>query len=400
MTRTVEAELGRRLGGVTLAVGDKRIAAGNLSLAQSAGLSVIRSAPSPKLENAKVLASRIVESPLTISSILAKRGEAYYLEQLLRDVDAVVDVSGFLYADEWGAGGAERLVRLLKRTRAEGIPYLMCPQTYGPFSGSRLRELCQSALPQVDLLVARDAESRHHLADLLGRPVEEVALSPDIAFLFQPAPDVQAMSFVREHGLDPEAPFAVVVPNMRVYERAEGIGSRNTYLETMAEAVRTLRAKGAQVLLMPHEVRPQQERKPDDRVLCDTLALMAHTEAGPPVGAVLGDVPSALLKAAIGKAELVVGSRFHALVAALSMAVPPVAVGWAHKYEELLDDFGLRRFVLDRSALGETAFADTVREAWTLRADSQAAIRERLPAVKATVSSLFDGAAATISAAA
>ncbi len=46
------------------------------------------------------------------------------------------------------------------------------------------------------------------------------------------------------------------------------------------------------------------------------------------------------LKKMISEASLIVGSRYHALVAALSCGVPCVAVGWSHKYGELLADFG------------------------------------------------------------
>jgi colanic acid/amylovoran biosynthesis protein len=45
------------------------------------------------------------------------------------------------------------------------------------------------------------------------------------------------------------------------------------------------------------------------------------------------------LKAVIGAADLVVGSRFHAVVGSLSQGVPTITLGWAHKYDHLHRDF-------------------------------------------------------------
>src|SRR5690606_30076167 len=54
-----------------------------------------------------------------------------------------------------------------------------------------------------------------------------------------------------------------------------------------------------------------------------------------------------ILKAIIGKARLVIGSRFHALVCALTQAVPAIASGWSHKYQALFEDYGCPQCLLD-----------------------------------------------------
>jgi colanic acid/amylovoran biosynthesis protein len=56
------------------------------------------------------------------------------------------------------------------------------------------------------------------------------------------------------------------------------------------------------------------------------------------------------LKQYLGESHLVIASRFHALMGALSQGVPSIGTSWSHKYEMLFDEYGCPEMLLDVTA--------------------------------------------------
>ena len=144
---------------------------------------------------------------------------------------------------------------------------------------------------------------------------------------------------------------------------------------------------GRQVLVVPHDMRRDLTPLIDDRALCDMVALGISS----PMARAVTTLASARdLKAMIGCCELVVGSRFHALVAALSQGIPVVAVGWAHKYPELLSEFSLEEYVFDARELKGSDLTDRVGEAWVNRHKNGNVLQDRVLEVRAAIAGVFD----------
>ena len=98
-----------------------------------------------------------------------------------------------------------------------------------------------------------------------------------------------------------------------------------------------------------------------------------------------GDLSGPELKAVLGECQAIVSSRYHTLVAGLSMGIPCLAMGWHHKYRELLSLFGLEQYAFDYSELDQGALIAEFDGVWEDRQLLTMRIHDELPEVETAV---------------
>ncbi len=59
------------------------------------------------------------------------------------------------------------------------------------------------------------------------------------------------------------------------------------------------------------------------------------------------DINTASIRRIISQADVLVTSRYHAMISGLSLGVPTVVIGWGHKYKETMAYFDLEEYSLD-----------------------------------------------------
>jgi polysaccharide pyruvyl transferase WcaK-like protein len=239
---------------------------------------------------------------------------------------ALIDISGYAFGDKIEFFYLQRLQRKTAEYAHRQKPVILLPQMFGPFEKSLHRKAFRSAMRHVDVAYARDHFSHAHAVAAVEDPAR-IKLAPDITIFADPLPQ----DFV----LVPPRPFACLVPNVRmVTAGASDWGDR--YLDLLIRAGREMLLRGLDVLVVVHETSGADEDLAKN--------LVRQLSNGDRVRLLPGARPLQL-KALFWKSRLLVSSRFHSIVSALSGGVPTILLGWAHKYEALASDFGVPQCV-------------------------------------------------------
>jgi len=226
------------------------------------------------------------------------------------DITGVVDASGFAYSDSFGAARARREALFGRAWAKRGVPKVLLPQAFGPFEDPEVRTWCREVVAQAQLVFARDRVSLDYLRSLgTSTPID---LAPDFTIGVGPAS-------VRRP-LDED--YVAIVPNGKMVKA--GVFSREAYVDELGRYAAAAQAAGLRPLIVVHETG-------DSRI--------AQSVAEASGSALFTDPDPRVLKGVIAESVATVASRFHAIVGALSQGVPTVALGWSHKYRELLADF-------------------------------------------------------------
>lgn len=239
----------------------------------------------------------------------------------LRSCDVILDTGGGdSFSDIYGLKRLAVLAGVQRTLRSSGASYVMLPQTVGPFSTGAARLLGRQRLTGVDLVFSRDSVSR----DVVERFSTTVVKGTDLVFQL-PEPDVQ------DEERESSSRVALNVSGL-LYQRSGDRLARG-YRELMASTVDLLRSHFEEVVLLPHVLR--NSSSDDDESLVGELVESFGDRVSAHVPRDLWDARSVILGC-----SLVVGSRMHACLNALSLGVPAFALAYSRKFGPLMRDLG------------------------------------------------------------
>lgn len=246
-----------------------------------------------------------------------------------RDVDVILEASGFAYGDQWPLKFLQNTAREVKRFKEAGKPFVFMPQAFGPFTSEESKAAMRDIIHSAALIYVRDPVSFSHLQSCEANLPDTVKLTPDFTIGLKGHSNV-ALPEV-------EGKFAALIPNSKVvskFNHANAEAERTNYVEAFAAAANQLVELGYAVVLVNHEGK-------EDQLLCQEISRLA------PCDTIQIEDPLAV-KAFIGQSSMTISSRFHGAINALSQGVPCIATSWSHKYHAMMSDFGMADYCLEK----------------------------------------------------
>jgi colanic acid/amylovoran biosynthesis protein len=293
--------------------------------------------------------------------------------------DIVVSTAGgYLYS--YGMGMALMVIMYtIVLPLLAGKPVYLFPQSIGPFKYRRERLMIRWLLNRCRVVMVRDTVSLQHLR-ALGMGAREWPLIPDVAFAFPGAPAELAREWLIAHGVGPdgEAPLLGVTvidwgAQFKSFEK------QNQYEAAISAAARYFVARyRGRVLLLPQTWGPNPSE--DDRIPAKRIQLEL-SDLGDSILAIEEPVPPELLKAVFGQMDVLIGTRMHSNVFALSQCVPVIAVGYLHKTLGIAETVGIEDWVIDIDHIDEPLLIGKLADLWSQRRQVRQELAERIPAI-------------------
>ncbi|MBE1547992.1 polysaccharide pyruvyl transferase WcaK-like protein [Mycobacterium sp. OAS707] len=249
----------------------------------------------------------------------------------LSDFDMVLDSgAGDSFTDAYGFKRLLLMVYVQSVAHRLGIPVVFGPQTIGPFSTRIGQMLARRAISRVACIVTRDSVSAEAVARL-ARPAD--AISTDVVFALPQVPVEKTRDVIfNVSGL-------LWPPNHHVDNLA--------YQRAVRSSIKDLLNRGRRVTLLAHVVGPDvpiNEPGAGDNDV-PPLKLLEREYGGDSSLEFLAPPNLTVARVILGSGRLVIGSRMHACLNALSMGTPAIPLAYSRKFEPLLRDIGWNHII-------------------------------------------------------
>ena len=244
--------------------------------------------------------------------------EAYGIV-LNKEVDVVLDASGFSYSDQWGEYDCMELKHAVSVGKKTQQKFILLPQAFGPFNNNKNKSNMQEVIENADLIFARDEVSFNFLEEFDTKK-NNIVQKPDFTCLLSP---------LITETVDKKKNKVPVIPNYRMLDKTDKNMSSN-YMAIMIELIKQSIDFGFEPYFLIHETDLDRD-----------IAEKINSKLDSPLDILEEDNPR-VIKGFLGVANFAISSRYHASISGLSQGTPVIGTSWSHKYEELFAEYDFK----------------------------------------------------------
>jgi colanic acid/amylovoran biosynthesis protein len=274
--------------------------------------------------------------------------------RVLRTCDVLVDISGVSFV-----GGREIFlpfnILTIWPAMLLGVPVVKLAQALGPFKSSINRFAAKLFLPRCNRIFARGNITDSYLRAL---DLENVSRAADVAFLYRNEYSLTVENEGKNDRLEEQllalkaagSKVIAIAPSSLVHQNSLKVGK--DYVQSILDLAEHFQQDDVHFLFIPNSNRETSEKSRNNdlfvlRLLYDRALTTLPEHSCQRMNWVLWDVNTSALRRLVSHCDLLMTSRFHAMIAGLSLGVPTLVIGWSHKYVETLADFGLEKYTAD-----------------------------------------------------
>lgn len=255
-------------------------------------------------------------------------GEKLHSEvfDILPNLTAIVDVSGYALSSNWDSSRYFMRLRLAKKYN---VPLYIMPQSFGPFDYDKetIAEL-QELLAFARVIYPRERDGFELLTEKLR--LQNVKLSDDLVLQNKGMTYLSGKNVIVPQLLG--ASKVAIIPNIRNFT----FGEHDQIMQMYYRIINKLLAIKKKVYILAHS---------DDQQACREIKeLFLHCED---VVYIEKEMDCFEYEMLVKQFDFVIASRYHAIVHAYKQNVPCIAVGWAEKYSALAKRMKQETYVFD-----------------------------------------------------
>lgn len=336
------------------------------------------------------------------------------------DADLIVDLSMDLYSDNLGTISMIEHSKDLLCGILLGKPTVVFAQSLGPFRKRINSILAKFTLNRVSLITVREELAREYLNDI-GVYKPPIYLTADPAFVLDSANKKDVEKILDIEGIDKNSrPLIGIVITPVIVARAledkkytniikslykaflflfpdavikfidklikntghfSNINSNLLGMDVITKVIKYLNEElNATILLIPHSITPEERLGPigDDRSIAKNIYNMLDCKDN--VKLIANEYKTEELKGLIGQCDMLISSKMHANIAALSQCVPVIAIAYSHKFYAIMKMLGQEEYICNLTDYEK--LIEKINDVWINAAQIRAELEVKIPLIK------------------